>query len=525
MESRDEIQMNMPECPTDLDNLTNTDGNSALLAADEFVTRFDLAGSRNEIRRAVLWYYYPDEYPDMADDMPSWPRPENAPLAKIPINWISVCYAAGLASLLLSDPGSGQSIHYSTDLTDLYLMLPALYPAPLGCVLSLISNLYYGRRQAFRLGGSMALVASIWWLTDLLSDRHFWRSSFSEVAAIVLISTSLLYITETRKSSTRGHSFVMWYTGVVAFSSILRFISRISLLITPIFAVIASLILLIFSVAMPESPYWLASTGNVRDAYYSLRRMRETPTEAGRDIYQMYDTIFSRQHQFKDDTVESPLGRSAEPEPSRDPATRKLCSPVIACILLMFTRGFSNVFVFGRSLSFLKDTFSANTSYFHKWVFFPLVRLIAIILVSPFAIHLQRKRTTLSALCGMCFCIFSATVATFAEDQIADEVFEIGCSLLHLFAEVPITLFISEIFPLVGRELGISLAVSIYFGSTFVLGHLIYLLQRFDLEFVYLGVLLILLPTAAFQISRVTKETKGMSLEHNSLGFAALTSF
>lgn len=83
--------------------------------------------------------------------------------------------------------------------------------ALLGFGLSVVSNRYWGRRQALRVGALLALGASIG--SFLSTNLHLFLLSrgLSASAMVVLTSTSLLYIAETSEPSKRGYWIAMWY--------------------------------------------------------------------------------------------------------------------------------------------------------------------------------------------------------------------------------------------------------------------------------------------------------------------------
>jgi hypothetical protein len=88
------------------ESVTNVDRIKILLEADGFVTKYDLADSRNEIRKGVLLYYYPDDYGHIAKDMEYMPEVGDVHVKRVPVDWIVVCYAADFFSMLLCDPGN-----------------------------------------------------------------------------------------------------------------------------------------------------------------------------------------------------------------------------------------------------------------------------------------------------------------------------------------------------------------------------------------------------------------------------------
>jgi len=67
-----------------------------LREADEFATKYDLIESRDDIRRGVLLFHYPDDYERVAEEMFFLEETDDVPPQRPPIIQPIVCIAAYL---------------------------------------------------------------------------------------------------------------------------------------------------------------------------------------------------------------------------------------------------------------------------------------------------------------------------------------------------------------------------------------------------------------------------------------------
>ncbi|KGO54380.1 Major facilitator superfamily domain, general substrate transporter [Penicillium expansum] len=416
---------------TSHESTTSLDRNKILLEADEFIAKYDLADSRNIIRKGVLLFYYLDDRSRIEEETIYLEDCKDMPTNNSPLTGMGICYAAGFLSLMVSRPcpewgwvwlppqpdGITRALHSKVSIVF----------ALLGFGLSLLSNQYGGRRLAWRVGAHLALGASV---ETFISDNGislFFLRGLSTTANIVLVSTSLLYIAETSAPSKRGSCMAKWYclTPVIwgcfqVPGVLMMYIFGFSgAFLNLILSALAASTLLALSVTMLESPYWLACNGKIAEAYHSLRGFRQTELAAARDIYKIHNSINTRQTPFDGYMT----GKKTVPKLDAFSRKRKVMTSLAICVVLMLTRGVSSIFVtefFFRS--------------FHGMEYFTRI-----------AIYLCAAQQNVAAM------------------------FYIWSILLHFLAEVPVALYISEVFPLEYREMGVAVTVSVYAGCTAVL--------------------------------------------------------
>ncbi|KAK4869200.1 hypothetical protein LT330_006200 [Penicillium expansum] len=215
---------------------------------------------------------------------------------------------------------------------------------------------------------------------------------------------------------------------------------------------------------MLESPYWLACNGKIAEAYHSLRGFRQTELAAARDIYKIHNSINTRQTPFDGYMT----GKKTVPKLDAFSRKRKVMTSLAICVVLMLTRGVSSIFVtefFFRSFHDM-EYFTRIAIYLCAVFVFPMLNGLMV----SYLDHMRRRPTIISLLCGMCMCVVIpfATTGIQAQQNVA-AMFYIWSILLHFLAEVPVALYISEVFPLEYREMGVAVTVSVYAGCTAVL--------------------------------------------------------
>lgn len=201
-----------------------------------------------------------------------------------------------------------------------------------------------------------------------------------------------------------------------------------------VLSALAASVLLGLSIPMIESPYWLASNGNIAAAYHCLRCFRDTELLAARDIYQIHDFINNRQIPLDS----HPSGITPDPEPRLITTNRRMITSLSICVVLMHIRGMSRVLV--SETGFLQG----KTSLMYSLVqaIFMAVRTMFFVVMTQLLDQLRRRRTILVLLYGLFTCVMLlCAVPEF-------DAFYLCFTALHFFAEAPIALYVSEVFPL-----------------------------------------------------------------------------
>lgn len=86
------------------ESTTSLDRNKILLEADEFIAKYDLADSRNIIRKGVLLFYYLDDRSRIEEETIYLEDCKDMPTNNSPLTGMGICYAAGFLSLMVSRP-------------------------------------------------------------------------------------------------------------------------------------------------------------------------------------------------------------------------------------------------------------------------------------------------------------------------------------------------------------------------------------------------------------------------------------
>lgn len=210
---------------------------------------------------------------------------------------------------------------------------------------------------------------------------------------------------------------------------------------------LASAVLLGLSMMTLESPYWLALGGNMRAAYHSLRSLRHTELVAARDIYMIHDSINNREIPFCSDLT----GVTTFLKLGTIRINRRMISLLVICVLLMLIRSISGIFIaefcFGPELHFILFSveFMTRVSIYAAVMMF---RCMFCNVFTLFLDKLRRRPTIIGLFCGMCtFIVISSAVRSDAPQEVTIILYL--CFIVpHFIAEVPIALYISEVFPL-----------------------------------------------------------------------------
>ncbi|KAL4744962.1 hypothetical protein BDW72DRAFT_187585 [Aspergillus terricola var. indicus] len=283
-----------------------------LLDADEFVTKYDLDDLRDEIRTGALLVDDPDHLgcvEGLADEEARALALERQPIPVFsrtlfswPWRFPCVCTIGGLlwgfmeslfGQLLLNidpsyaEPGTDIAKHIAKLMEGWSVWIANI--VGLWCAVPLLRLL--GRRGA----GYGVVGLKLASLLVLLVFPTF--SSTATYKAFVATASGMfpcivsMYIAETAPVSQRGSIFIAWQgsqaAGTWLFSQLIfRDIDPSS----HAYWLIALCLIgmwMCFRVS-PESPYWHARNGEMRQAYKALMRCRRTAIQASRDLYRIY---------------------------------------------------------------------------------------------------------------------------------------------------------------------------------------------------------------------------------------------
>ncbi|GLA22739.1 hypothetical protein M752DRAFT_338228 [Aspergillus phoenicis ATCC 13157] len=282
-----------------------------LLDADEFVTKYDIDDLRDEIRTGALLVDDPDHigcFECLADEETRALALERQPIpvfSRTLFNWPwrfpCVCTIGGLLwgftellfeQLLLdmdpsdAEPGTEIAKHIVKMMEGWSVWIAKI--VGLWCAIPLLRLL--GRRGAgygvvgLRLASLLVLLVFPKFSTP--TYKAFPATTSGMFACIVS-----MYIAETAPVSQRGSIFIAWQasqSGAILLFSQLIF-QNIDLSSHAYWLIALCLVGLwmCFRVS-PESPYWHARNGEMRQAYKALIRCRRTAMQASRDLYRIY---------------------------------------------------------------------------------------------------------------------------------------------------------------------------------------------------------------------------------------------
>ncbi|KAL4982443.1 hypothetical protein BDW68DRAFT_58066 [Aspergillus falconensis] len=287
-----------------------------VLDADEFVTKYELDDLRNEIRTGAFLVNDPDHagcLESLSDAEIRALALEKQPtpiFSRTIVNWFwsfpCVCTIGGLlwglvevSSLQLAagrdfPNESRPSARYSAALTGLYAEWVA---AMVGCWCAIPLLKYFGHR------GAVYFVVALR-LAGLFGASIFSASSLDTIAdAVAVVAGGMfscivpMYLVETSPVSMRGSMFIAWQLSQGTGSWIRAQLASSGVDLSTDGYWLFTLSLLGVAACFwvsPESPYWHARKGGMRQAYNALIKCRGNALQASRDLYSMYLCKVSR---------------------------------------------------------------------------------------------------------------------------------------------------------------------------------------------------------------------------------------
>lgn len=491
-----------------IEHNTSVDTNRILREADEFATKYDLIESRDDIRRGVLLFHYPDDYERVAEEMLFLKETDDVPPPRPPIIQPVVCIASYLLVWLSSYnlPEWGWIWTICTTLFWVSSWLQwvfSILSISLGFVLCLALNKHCGRTQTLRIGAILALGLSIWIFFNDSYSMAVVLEVLSATTALLIFSTLLLYLSETIECSKRGSYMVRGHLVSIAIMAMFQITSQITSgkLTRLVVSIFLASIVIGFAGAIPDSPYMLALNGKIPAAYRSLRVFRPTSLLTARDVYSLHNAIANQNNRVGNDLTY--LSTSFE---QAQPLGRRTWILMASFGLVMFTRGVSSFYVaeicrrnFQNFDINIKISALTITVAF-AWAFFQAM--------IQYLDQLRRRKVLISLFCVMF--LFEIPLFFFTPQK-GFNTLTIGAASLpfvvtHLLTDVPMALYVSESFPLRHRDIGVGLVVSAYALGTSLVGFQHILIA-----------MIILLPTSVVLIILFTKETRGLYLEQSSV--------
>ncbi|EAW09752.1 sugar porter family MFS transporter [Aspergillus clavatus NRRL 1] len=352
---------------------------------------------------------------------------------------------------------------------------PYIASAALGCWLSDPVNSYLGRRGAIFLSSIFCVLSPIGTAVSQTWPQLFVTRLLLGIGMGLKASTVPIFCAENTPAVIRGGLVMCWQLWT-AFGIFLGFSANLAVKDTGKIAwrlqfgsaFIPAIPLLVGVYFCPESPRWYIKKGNMRRAFNSLCRLRNTKLQAARDLFSIYSQIKVEQEIAGNGTYVTRFI-----ELFTIPRVRRA---TLASFVVMIAQQMCgiNIVAFYSSTVFAEAGASPTGALFASWGF-GLVNFLfafpAVITIDTFG----RRSLLLFTFPQMAWTLLAAAFCFLIPEEskahlpcIALFVFMFGAFYSPGEGPVPFT-YSAEVFPLSHREVGMSWAVATCLGWAAVL--------------------------------------------------------
>ncbi|KAL4926250.1 sugar porter family MFS transporter [Aspergillus undulatus] len=354
---------------------------------------------------------------------------------------------------------------------------PYIGSAVIGCWLSDPCNYYLGRRGAIFLSAIFCLITPFGQALSQTWPQLFVTRALLGIGMGLKASTIPIFCAENTPAAVRGGLVMCWqlwtafgiFLGTTANLIVKDMGDNLAWRMQMGSAFIPAVPLILGVYMCPESPRWYIKKGNLRPAYESLCRLRNTPLQAARDLYYIYAQIKVEQEIAGYGTYLSRVG-----ELFTIPRVRRA---TLASFVVMIAQQMCgiNIVAFYSSSIFSQAGASYEESLWASWGF-GLVNFLfafpAVWTIDTFG----RRSLLLFTFPQMAWTLLAAGFSFYIPE---DSKAHLGMIALFVFlfaafyspgeGPVPFT-YSAEVFPLSHREVGMAWAVATCLGWAAVLG-------------------------------------------------------
>ncbi|PCG96148.1 General substrate transporter [Penicillium occitanis (nom. inval.)] len=375
----------------------------------------------------------------------------------------------------LGIPESGPNAARNLWLVGVVNAAPYLGAAGIGGWLSDPMNRLFARRGTIFLSAIFCVLAPIGGAVAQTWVQLFITRILLGIGMGLKASTIPIFCAENTPASIRGGLVMSWQLWT-AFGIFLGCSANLAVMNTGSIswrlqlgsAFIPAIPLLVGVYFCPESPRWHIRNGNIREAYESLRRLRNHEIQAARDLYYIYAQI-----QVENEIIGTSNYLTRALELFTIPRVRRA---TLASFVVMIAQQMCgiNIVAFYSSSIFSKAGASAMSSNWASWGF-GLVNF-AFAFPAIFTIDTYGRRALLLfTFPNMAWTLLTAGLCFLLPDGSTKQLAAVAL-FVYLFAAfyspgegpVPFT-YSAEVFPLSHREVGMSWAVATCLGWAAVL--------------------------------------------------------
>ncbi|RAH45040.1 galactose-proton symport [Aspergillus brunneoviolaceus CBS 621.78] len=463
---------------------------------EQFAEEFQLTEILPDLRKGALVARDPQMYasvPDMTDEEITAVRNETAHKWRQPraLYFSIVLCSIGAAvqgwdqtgsnganlsfPVALGIPEKGPDAARNQWLVGLINAAPFISSAFLGCWLSDPANKYLGRRGAIFISAIFCLLSPIGSACAQTWPQLFVTRLLLGLGMGLKAATIPVFCAENTPATIRGGLVMCWQLWT-AFGILLGCSANLAVKNTGDIswrlqlgsAFIPAVPLLLGVYFCPESPRWYIKKGKLRNAYQSLRRLRNTELQAARDLYYIYAQIKIEQDISGTGNYINRFG-----ELFTIPRIRRA---TLACFTVMIAQQMCgiNIVAFYSSTVFQQAGASVTGALFASWGFGLVNFLFAFPAVSTIDTF-GRRTLLLFTFPNMAWTLLAAGFCFYIPEE---STAHLACIALFVFifaafyspgeGPVPFT-YSAEVFPLSHREIGMSWGVAINMGWASVL--------------------------------------------------------
>ncbi len=429
-----------------------------------------------------------------------------------------VCFLAALAGLLFGldigvIAGALKFITMEFDITTRqqeWIVSSMMFGAAVGAVGSGWISSHLGRKKSLMVAAVLFVIGSLLSALAINPEMLIFARVVLGLAVGVASYTAPLYLSEIAPEKIRGSMISLYqlmitigiltaYLSDTAFSASGNWRWMLGIIIIP------ALLLLIGVIFLPNSPRWLAATGNFRDAKRVLDRLRDTSEQARNELEEIRESLKIRQTGWK-------LFQS------NNNFQRAMLLGILLQIMQQFTG--MNVIMYYAPRIFEIAGFSNTSEQMWGTVIVGLVNVLATFIAIALVDRWGRKPTLILGFSVMA--VGMGTLGSMLQlgiDSLTTQYLAIGMLLMFIVgfamsAGPLVWVLCSEIQPLKGRDFGITISTATNWIANMIVGATFLTLlenlgnaQTFWM-YAMLNVLFILVTIA------LVPETKNVTLEH-----------